>query len=505
MSESTLLHMRDITKQFPGVLALDKVSLRADSGKVMGLMGENGAGKSTLMKVLIGMLQADSGTIEFAGEQVEFTSPLQSMNAGIAMVHQELSPIPDMCVYENLFVGRELRKGGRGPLVDKKRMIAESRQLLEELGLDINPRAIMSSLSVAQTQLVEIARAISMNARLVILDEPTSAITENEAELLFEQIERLKSEGVAFIYISHKMDEVFRVCDAITVLRDGRLVGEYSADEITPDQLITLMVDREVEDLYPHREPARLGDEPVLLETRGLTNQSISDVSFSVKRGEILGFAGLVGAGRSEVMETLFGLRPVESGTVLVDGREVHIDHPRTAVKNRIAFVTEDRKQTGLNLEGSILENVSIVALSELSRGGIINHSKENKEVGGMSSKLRVKAPSNSVPVSNLSGGNQQKVVLAKWLLDNPKIIILDEPTRGIDVGAKQEIYTLINALADQGLAVLLISSEMPELIGMADRIVVMCEGRVTANLGKSEFSQETILEYASQFTKKAS
>lgn len=492
------LEMCGITKIFPGVVALDDVSLRVRPGEVMALMGENGAGKSTLMKVLTGIYQADRGTVRLAGEEVAFAGPHEALQAGLAMVHQELITVPDLSVAENVFLGRELQLGGRrSPLADLAGMRRAVQQIFDEIGIEIDPRRTMRTLSVAQMQLVEIARAISMNAHVIVLDEPTSAITESETELLFTQIRRLTARGVSFIYISHKMDEIFQIADSITVLRDGTLVGAYPASDLDDDRLIALMVDRTIDELFPTRETAT-GD--IVLELEEVSCDRTDRVSLSVRAGEVLGLAGLVGAGRSELMEAVCGLRPVTNGKVRVSGAELNVHHPADAIAAGIAFVTEDRKGTGLNLIGSVGENIAMVALRRFARAGVINRSAQRRAASTAVDRLRVKTPSVETPVINLSGGNQQKVVLAKWLESEPKVIILDEPTRGIDIGAKQEIYRLINQLVADGIAVVMISSEMTELMGMADRIAVMCEGRVSGVLESAEFDSERILALASAF-----
>ena len=492
------LEMCGITKVFPGVVALDDVSLRVRPGEVMALMGENGAGKSTLMKVLTGIYQADRGTIALNGQQVSFAGPHEALKSGLAMVHQELITVPDLSVAENVFLGRELPLGpNRSPLADLAGMRRAVQQIFDDIGIEIDPRRTMRTLSVAQMQLVEIARAISMNARVIVLDEPTSAITESETELLFTQIRRLAANGVSFVYISHKMDEIFQIADAITVLRDGTLVGSYPASELDDDSLITLMVDRTIDELFPERESAP-GE--IVLELDALTCDRARDISLSVRAGEVLGLAGLVGAGRSELMEAVCGLRPVSAGTVRMRGRELSPTHPAEAIAAGIAFVTEDRKGTGLNLIGSVSENIAMVALRKFGRAGVINRAAQRRAATAAVERLRVKTPSVSTPVLNLSGGNQQKVVLAKWLESDPRVIILDEPTRGIDIGAKQEIYRLINSLVADGIAIIMISSEMTELMGMADRIAVMCEGRLSGVLERQDFDSERILALASAF-----
>ncbi len=490
-----VLEMRHIAKSFPGVKVLDDVTLQVKPGEVHALMGENGAGKSTLMKILMGIYTADAGEVILSGEHLLARGPREAMDKGIAMIHQELNPIMDMQVYENIYIGRELRKG---ILVDRKAMIRETEDLLRELGINIPAVAYMRDLSVAQCQLIEIVKAISISAKVVVMDEPTSAITEREVETLFAQIRRLKSEGVAIIYISHKMDEIFQICDTITVLRDGHFIGTDAAANMTNEQLIRMMVGRDITEVFPKAE-AEIGD--VLLEVKNLSyGRQVKNVSFSLRRGEVLGIAGLVGAGRSELAETIFAMRQKSAGEILIGGKPVEIRHPKDAIQNRIALITEDRKITGLNLSGTVAENTTLVDLSRQFPSGLIDRQKENRITDEYIQKLSIRTPSAQQLAGRLSGGNQQKVVLSKWLLSEPEIIILDEPTRGIDVGAKRDIYLLIGGLVRQGKAVIVISSEIPEVMGLSDRILVMAEGRVTGELLRPDFSQEQIMTYAAQF-----
>lgn len=493
-----ILTMRGIGKTFPGVVALDQVDFDVLAGEVHALMGENGAGKSTLMKILMGMYTADSGAMTYGDQPYSPSSPHDAMQQGVAMIHQELNPVLDMSVAENVFLGREIRSGlGRYlGFVDHGAMERRTAEIFDDIGIKIAPTALMRELSVAQTQLVEIAKAIAFEARLVVMDEPTSAITEAETELLFAHIARLTERGVGVVYISHKMDEIFQISDRITVLRDGRLAGTASASDLDEAGLIRLMVARDLDDVYPERQ-ARIGD--VRLRVDDLScGERVTGVDFEVRSGEVLGIAGLVGAGRSELVETIFGLRQATSGTVSVNGRTVHIAHPKDAIRHGVALITEDRKQTGLNLAASVGENISLVALDKLSRRGVISAAQEGAAADRYIGNLRIKTPSRRTPVVSLSGGNQQKVVLAKWLLSDPDVVIFDEPTRGIDIGAKREIYLLINTLAESGTAIVMISSEMPELIGLADRIMVMCEGRKTGELSRGAVSQESIMALAS-------
>ena len=496
-----VLELKNIYKSFPGVKVLEDVTLQVRPGEVHALMGENGAGKSTLMKILMGIYKADQGSIFLEGKETAMHGPKDAMSKGISMIHQELNTVLDMEVAENVFVGRELLKKGMEKLkiVDIARMREETGRYFREMNIDIDPRAKMRTLSVAEMQLVEIVKAISLNSRIIVMDEPTSAITEKEATVLFAQIERLKKQGVAIIYISHKMDEIFRISDTITVLRDGQWIGTKPAKELDNDMLIKMMVGRELTDIYP-KDPVKIGD--VILEVKNLSRgKKVQDASFSLRKGEVLGIAGLVGAGRSELVETIFGLYPKTGGQIFLHGKEVHIKSAADAIKNKMALITEDRKQTGLNLIVSVKENIASVSIGKLSTHGIVNDKKINEVSEKYIRELKIKTPDGNAIVGNLSGGNQQKVVLAKWLLDEPDIIIFDEPTRGIDIGAKRDIYLLINNLAKEGKAVIVISSEMAEVMGICDRILVMAEGRINGEVRREEFSQEVIMGYASNIT----
>ena len=497
---AALLEMRGISKKFNGVPVLQGVDLSVRRGEVHALVGENGAGKSTLMKILMGMHQADAGEILLDGAKVAFGSPREAMHGGIAMIHQELNPVLDLEVAENVYMGRELRRGKLGLLsvADRARMRSGCEELFASLSIPIAPTALMRKLSVAEMQLVEIAKAISLSPKIIVMDEPTSAITDREVEILFAQIAALKARGVSVIYISHKMAELFRISDRITVLRDGAFVGCDDASALDRDKLIKLMVGRELTELFP-KQAVPIGEE--VLSVRGLCwGRRVREVSFTLRRGEILGIAGLVGAGRSETAEALFGLRRPSAGEVRVRGQPVRIRSPRDAIALGIALITEDRKQQGLNLKATVEENISLVALSRLFPRGVLARRKEAEVADDYIRRLRIKAFSRSAVVASLSGGNQQKVVLAKWLLNEPEIIVFDEPTRGIDVGAKRDIYLFLGELVRQGKAVVLISSEIPELMGLADRMLVMAGGRITGELQRPEFTQERILHHASQF-----
>ncbi|WP_324030402.1 ATP-binding cassette domain-containing protein [Pantoea sp. JZ2] len=489
------LEAEGISKLFPGVKALDNVSLRVRPGTVHALMGENGAGKSTLMKCLIGMYRPDQGSIKIKGEPVQFRDTMDALRSGISMIHQELNLVPHMTVAENIWLGREPVKFG---FVDHARLNEETQQLLSRLNIRLKADRLVGELSIASQQMVEIAKAVSWNSDIVIMDEPTSALTETEVAHLFTIIRDLREQGKAIVYISHKMDEIFAITDEISVFRDGNWVGSDSTSAFTRQSLITKMVGRELTQLFPKFNNA-IGEE--VLTVRHLSCQDrFSDVSFGVRRGEILGVAGLVGAGRSEVMESLFGMVPFDSGEILIDGVPVAIDSPSVAIEKGMAFLTEDRKKSGLFLVLSVLENMSIVNMPEYSgKGGFVSHVKMAQDCMDQIRRLNIKTPTMDQIINNLSGGNQQKVLIARWLLAQPKILILDEPTRGIDVGAKAEIYRLISELANRGVAIIMVSSELPEILGMSDRIMVMHGGRITGILDKDEADQETILSLASE------
>ena len=490
-----VLEMKDISKTFPGVVALDHVQLRVRPGEVHALMGENGAGKSTLMKILMGIYTKDpGGEILFDGKPYNASNPKEAMDMGVAMIHQELNPILDMTVYENIFVGRELRKNG---LVDKKAEIEEAQKLIEECGLHVSPKETLRNLTVAQCQLIEIIKAISVNAKVIVMDEPTAAITEREVELLFGHIRRLKAQGVAIIYISHRMDEIFTICDRVSVYRDGQYIGSGETRDLDEAQLIKMMVGREITDVFPKLE-AEIGE--VVFEAKHIVraDNKVKDVSISVRRGEILGIGGLVGAGRSELVEGIFGMHKLSGGEIYVKGEKVTVHSPKDIIQKGVALVTEDRKVTGMNLSGTVNDNIAMVAIRKLLSNGLYSKTKARKAAQEYIGKLKIKTPSGDQIVGNLSGGNQQKVVIAKWLLNDPDIIILDEPTRGIDVGAKRDIYLLIGSLVQQGKAVIMISSEIPELMGVCDRIAVMSEGNLSGEVKRGEFSQERIMTLAS-------
>ena len=491
-----LLEAEDLRKEFPGVLALDGVSLGVRAGTVHAVMGENGAGKSTLMKIIAGIHPPDRGTVKLRGRALRLASPREAIEHGIAMIHQELNLMPTMTVAENVWIGREPLIGLG--FVDHRELRRRTAELFRRLGIETDPSVRAGELSVAERQMIEIAKALSGDADLLIMDEPTSALTPRETQHLFGLIRELKAQGKGILYITHRLSEVFEIADEISVLRDGRHIGTRPASATTADELIRWMVGRELTQMFPRKE---LAPGPVVLSVRalGLAGR-FQDVSFDLRAGEILGVAGLVGAGRSNLAETLFGLTPATSGTVALEGRDVAIGHPSDAVAQGMAFVTEDRKESGCFLPLDVLANLTLAALSRrFVRAGFVSRAEARRECERVGASLRLRTPGLDEPVMNLSGGNQQKVLIGRWLLTGPRILILDEPTRGIDVGAKAEIHRLIVELARQGAAVLMISSDLPEVLGMSDRIMVMHEGRVTGFLGRDEADQVRIMTLASR------
>lgn len=488
----SLLDMKQIIKSFNGVEVLHGIDFSLRAGTVHALMGENGAGKSTLMKVLAGVHKCDDGEIWLKGKKTEIQSPRHAQELGIAMIHQELSPVPEMTVAENIFLGREPRKG---LFVDYKKMYTDTEKLLGEMKVRVSPRAKIGRLKVADQQLIEISKAISLNADIIVMDEPTSAITDQEVEILFKTIADLKKKGTGIIYISHKMDEIFRIADDITVLRDGTYVNSWEAKDIDNNTLIKNMVGRELNEIFPKiKVPAK----NVVMEIRHFTKENqFEDISFLVREGEILGIAGLIGAGRTELMNAIFGLEKPDSGEVFFEGRKVEIRRPSDAIRHGIAYVTEDRKNEGLVLEMGVGQNITIASMKTLSSGIFIKRQEEKKTIDDQIRALRIKVHSPRQLVGKLSGGNQQKVVLAKWMMKNPKLLILDEPTRGIDIGAKSEIYKLMGEFVEKGNSIIMISSEMPEAMGMSDRILVLSNGRLSGELSREEFVQEDIMKMA--------
>ena len=489
-----ILKMQGIQKYFPGVHALDDAQLEIRSGEVMGLIGENGAGKSTLMKILTGIYPKDGGTIEFFGENIEINGPKDAQNRGICIVHQELNLMQHLTVADNIFIGRESTKG---LFLDKADQNRRTQELLDSLHLTIDPKAEVRTLSVAKQQMVEIAKALSYNdTKILILDEPSAVLTDTEIDDLFTFVNQLKATGVGIIYISHRMDELKRITDRITVMRDGQYVGirETAVTEIT--EIVRMMVGRTIYE-EPKTCSAVPADAPVILECEHLNSWQVKDVSFKLKKGEILGFSGLMGAGRTETMRLLCGADPMDSGVIKINGKEVKIKNPKDAVELGIGYLSEDRKRYGLCLNLSITDNTIMSSINKLFKGPFVNEAQADKHSEEYIEKIRTKTPSTKTKVGSLSGGNQQKVVISKWLLRDCDILIFDEPTRGIDVGAKSEIYKLMNQLAQSGKSIIMISSDMPELLRMSDRVVVMCEGRVTGELDISEATQENIMTFA--------
>lgn len=493
--EKYILEMKNIVKTFPGVQALKGVDLNVKYGEIHALLGENGAGKSTLMKCLIGIHPKTSGEIFFDGKIIENFHTADALKMGISMIHQELSPIEHRSIMENIWLGREPKT--KLGLVDHKKMYEMTKEVLKRIDLDEDPKTLMADLTVAKIQMIEIAKAISYDAKLIIMDEPTSALTNREIKQLFSIMRRLKKEGKSIIYISHKLEEIFEICDSTTVYRDGEYIGTEKISDIDTPTLIRMMVGRSINELFPKVE-CEIGD--VKLEVNNLTVEGdFKDVSFNVRKGEIFGIAGLVGSGRTEVIETLFGLRHKTSGQVKVDGKEVDIHSPEDAKDRKIALLTEDRRLNGIFPMLTVFQNITIANLSEYeNQFKLFNHKAAIKDVDKYIESVQIKTPSIYQKIENLSGGNQQKVLVARWLMTNPEILIMDEPTRGIDVGAKAEIYKLIGTLAEQGKSVIMVSSELPEVMGMSDRIMVMHEGKVSGILENSkDLTQEEIMHYA--------
>ncbi len=497
---SYLLEMRHICKEFPGVKALDDVTLQVRAGTVHALMGENGAGKSTLMKCLFGIYRQSSGDILLNGEKVDIRDSKTALDLGIAMIHQELHPIPYRNVMDNIWLGRYPTKG---VMVNEQEMYKNTEALLKDLEININPRVLVRTLSVSSVQTIEIAKAISYNAKIVIMDEPTSSLTENEVAHLFKLIRRMRDSGAAVIYISHKMEEILAISDEVTIMRDGKSVGTWPASELTTDLIIRRMVGRDLTHRFPPRENVP-GE--TILRVEGLTSpnpRSFRNISFDLRKGEILGVGGLMGAQRTEMLEALFGLRAVKEGRVTLYGKEANIDAPLAAMKHGMALLTEERRATGIFPMLSVMENTVIAKLREYIRRPFfsLDERRRVKDSEDSIQQLHIKTPSCRTLIKDLSGGNQQKVLLARWLLIEPEILILDEPTRGIDVGAKFEIYTIIADLAKRGKSIIMVSSEMPELLGMSDRIMVMCEGRLSGILPGSEATQVDVIRLATQFS----
>lgn len=496
------LEMRGVSKSFPGVKALDQVNLKVRPGTVHALMGENGAGKSTLMKCLFGIYHMDEGEVYVDGEKVNINNPDEALHKGLAMVHQELQPVPERTIAENMYLGRYPTKS-IGPLkmIDHATMNVEAKKWLENVKMPFNPKKKLGDLSISQMQSVEIAKAVSQEARLIILDEPTSSLTDNEVEALFRIVRDLRDRGVSFVFISHKMAELRRISDDITIMRDGCFVGTWEMKNISDEEIVKQMVGRELTNIYPplENEP---GD--VLLEVNNFTSihdNSFKNCSFKLRKGEILGFGGLVGAQRTELMEAIFGIRHIKEGEVKLNGKTLNIKRPQDAINNGIGMITEDRRGTGILGCLSIADNVSIASLNQYLEFGIKLNKKQIEElVQDNVAKLSIKTPSSKTLIQSLSGGNQQKVIISRWLANNPDVLIMDEPTRGIDVGAKYEIYQIMIQLAKQGKGIIMISSEMPELLGVSNRVMVMCNGKITGELEGREMTQEHVMHYATQF-----
>ncbi len=491
--------MQNISKSFPGVKALDNVSLTVKKGTVHALMGENGAGKSTLMKCLFGVYKKDEGKIFLEGREIEFSSTREALNSGVAMVHQELNQALKLSVMDNLWLGRFPYISKFIPLTSEKRMYEMTRSLFDELHIDIDPRVKIGELSVSKRQMVEIAKAISYNSKVVVFDEPTSSLNEREAERLFEIIDSLKKRGCGIIYISHKMEEILRISDEVSIMRDGKHIATKPAASLTTNEIIKLMVGRELDKRYPEKEN-KPGN--IFLKVDGINGQysRLRDVSFEVKKGEILGIAGLEGAGRTELVETLFGIRKRNGGSISLDGAALKNSSPREAIRNGFALLTEERRSTGIFAILNITENTTVTSLKKYRRGPLLSKKKLAHVTEKCIRELKIKTPSAKTKIRYLSGGNQQKVILSRWLLSKPEILLLDEPTRGIDVGAKYEIYKLITDLAKNNKAIILVSSEMSELIGISDRIMVMSGGRVAGELSGENITQENIMSLATRY-----
>ena len=484
------IEMRGIDKSFGGNAVLKDAGFLLDHGEIHALMGENGAGKSTLMKILTGVYTRDAGTVLVDGQEVCYKNPQEAERAGIVFIHQELNVLFDLTVEENMFLGKEIKKGFG--VCDKKAMRQEVKKILDRLGVEIDPGQRMNELSVGQQQMIEIAKALMVDAQVIIMDEPTAALTQSETTVLFQVVNSLREKGVSIVYISHRMEEIFELCDRMTVLRDGSYIGTKEIKKTDMNDVVKMMIGREIGERYPVRD-VKIGD--VAFEVKGLTCPGVfQNVSFQVHAGEVLGVSGLMGAGRTEIMQAIFGNMPHVSGEIYLNGKQIVNRNPQEAMKNGIGFITEDRKVEGLMLEESIMKNISIANLGRISSYGVLKKESEDGLVKRGIEELHIKCFGPQHECNNLSGGNQQKVVFAKWIYTEPKILILDEPTRGVDIGAKKEIYSIINDLAEKGVAIIMVSSELPEVLGMSDRVMVVHEGRVTGMLMKEEANQENIM-----------
>lgn len=484
------IEMRGIDKSFGGNAVLKNAGFLLEGGEIHALMGENGAGKSTLMKILTGVYTKDAGTVIVDGQEVCYKNPQEAEKAGIVFIHQELNVLFDLTVEENMFLGKEIHN--RFGVCDKKAMRAQVKQILDKLGVNIAPGEVMSNLSVGQQQMIEIAKALMVDAKVIIMDEPTAALTQSETEVLFKVVKSLREKGVSIVYISHRMEEIFELCDRITILRDGSYIATKAIKDTDMNDVVKMMIGREIGERYPQRD-CKIGD--VMLDVQNLACPGVFEkVSFQVRAGEVLGVSGLMGAGRTEIMQAIFGNMPHVTGKIIIDGREVQNKSPQQAMKNGIGFITEDRKVEGLMLEESIMKNISMANLGRISRHGVLDKKAEQNLVKRGIEELHIKCFGPQHECDNLSGGNQQKVVFAKWIYTEPKVLILDEPTRGVDIGAKKEIYNIINDLAAKGVAIIMVSSELPEVLGMSDRIMVVREGMVRGVLDKKEADQENIM-----------
>ncbi|WP_332525245.1 sugar ABC transporter ATP-binding protein [Terrisporobacter sp.] len=491
--KTPILKMTNIVKEFPGVKALDGVNIELYEGRIMALMGENGAGKSTLMKILSGVYKKNSGEIFYKGKKEDIKGPKDATDKGIAIIHQELNLVNDLSIGENIFLGREPKKGFR---INFNKLHADSEVLLKRLNINKDSRELVENLSIGEKQMIEIAKALSLDAQIIIMDEPTDALTDSETKSLFKVINELKADNKAIVYISHRLKEIFELCDYITVLRDGKFVGQEEISNLDEDKMIEMMVGRKLTDQFPHLAVEK-GE--TILKLENVSNKYVKDISFEVKAGEILGISGLMGAGRSELAKTIYGNYPIDSGRIIKTGKELNLKSARDGVQNRIAYVSEDRKGDGLLLDLCIRENMTLSSLERISKSFMVDKSKEKERVNSYIERIRIKTPSMEQLIRNLSGGNQQKVAIAKALMIHPDVLILDEPTRGVDVGAKKEIYDLVNEFKAQGKAIIMISSEMPEILGLSDRILVLSQGRISGEFDIKEATQEKILKCAVQ------
>ncbi len=495
MEKAPFLEMKGISKSFPGVKALENINLSLYKGEVLALLGENGAGKSTLMKILSGVYQKDEGKIFVEGSEVDIKSVKEAENLGISIIHQELSVLPNLTVAENLFLGNE-KISKLTKRLDKKTMNSMCREHLKQIGCNVEPDEYVRNISVGEMQMLEIVKAISKNSNVIVMDEPTTALTDTETNNLFKVVKMLKSKKIAIIYISHRLDEIFTICDRINVLRDGKYVGEVKVNDVTKDDLITMMVGRKMEEQYPYEEPTNI--KPILKLKDVCLDDILKSINLEIRAGEILGMSGLMGAGRTEVAKVIFGEYKKSSGTIEMDGKVVDINCPKDAINKGIAYLSENRKEEGLILSLSVRENMTLSSLRKFENKVFrISKTDERNTVNGYIRKLLIKTPTQNQLIKNLSGGNQQKVIISKWLIEAPKVLIIDEPTKGIDVGAKKEIYDVLNALKAEGKAIVMISSDMPEVLGISDRVVVMHEGKITGELNRDEATQESIMKLA--------